>query len=241
MYIVKEAVEYHIPHIPPIILMCLVVWVVLFLLSLLATRKIEIVPNGIQNFFEMAFERIFNLADRVIGEGAERYYPLFLGIFLFILISNILGVIPGMVSPTSNPNIPLSLALVVFFYYHLMGILKHKFGYIKNFIIPGLSVWMMPVNILIFFIELISHFVRPFSLSLRLFCNVFAKETLLGVLGFIVVSFIALPGLGKFIALMPIFLRPVVILLAILIGFIQALIFLILTIIYVGGAVKSED
>ncbi|MBN1384619.1 MAG: F0F1 ATP synthase subunit A [Elusimicrobia bacterium] len=240
MQIVKEAVELHIPYLPTVILMSLLVWGILFILSIIAVRKISIIPKGIQNFLEMTFEWILNFADNVIGPEAGKYYPLFLGIFLFIFTANILGVIPGLNSPTANPNIPLSLALAVFFYYHIQGFIKHKLGYIKNFIIPGLPLWMMPVNILIFFIEFISHLVRPFSLSLRLFCNIFAKETLLGCLAFLAVSIYALPGIGKFISLMPVFLRPMIILLAILIGFVQALIFLLLSIIYVGGAVKSE-
>lgn len=240
MQIVKEAIEYHIPHIPTTILMVLIVWGVILVLSVFAVKKISIVPKGLQNFLEMVFEWVFNLADTIIGSEAKRFYPLFLGIFLFIFVSNILGVIPGMISPTANLNIPIALALIVFIYYNAQGIVKHKLGYIKKFIVPGLPLWMMPVNILIFFIELISQFVRPFSLSLRLFCNVFAKETLLSVLGVLVITFFSLPGLFKSIAIMPLFLRPVIILLAILVGFVQAMIFLILSIIYVGGAVKSE-
>jgi len=240
MQIVKEAIEYHIPYVPTTILMVLIAWGVILVLSVFAAKKISIVPKGLQNFLEMVFEWVFNLADTIIGPEAKRFYPLFLGIFLFIFVSNILGVIPGMISPTANLNIPIALALIVFIYYNIQGIIKYKLGYIKKFIVPGLPLWMMPVNILIFFIELISQFVRPFSLSLRLFCNVFAKETLLSVLGVLVITFFLLPGTSKTILIMPLFLRPVIILLAILVGFVQAMIFLILSIIYVGGAVKSE-
>ncbi|MEW6557015.1 MAG: F0F1 ATP synthase subunit A [Elusimicrobiota bacterium] len=240
MQIVKEAVEFHIPYIPTAILMALIAWCIIFVLSILAVTKISIIPKGLQNFVETVFEWVFNLADTVIGAEAKRFYPLFLGVFLFIFVANVLGVIPGMISPTSNLNIPVALALTIFIYYNIQGVAKHKLGYIKKFVIPGLPLWMMPVNILIFFIELISQFVRPFSLSLRLFCNVFAKETLLGVLGGLVITFFLLPGVSKTILIMPLFLRPVIIILAILVGFIQALIFLILSMIYIAGAVKSE-
>lgn len=239
MQIVKEAVEFHIPHVPTAILMSLIAWFIIFILSVLAARRISVVPKGLQNFFEMVFEQIFNLADTVIGPEAKRYYPLLLGIFLFIFASNILGIVPGMISPTANLNIPVALAIIVFIYYNLQGFVKYKIGYFKHFIIPGLPLWMFPVNILIFFIEIISQFVRPFSLSLRLFCNVFAKETLLSVLGVLVITFFLLPGVSKTILVMPLFLRPVIILLAILVGFIQSLIFLILSMIYIAGAVKS--
>ncbi|MBI5573566.1 MAG: F0F1 ATP synthase subunit A [Elusimicrobia bacterium] len=240
MQIVKEAIEYHIPHIPTTILMSLTAWFVIFVFFILAVRKISLIPSGLQNFFEMIFEGIFNLADEIIGNEAKKYYPLFLGIFFFIFVSNILGIVPGLISPTGNINVPISLAIIVFIYYNLQGFVKYKIGYLKHFIVPGLPVWMFPVNILIFFIEIISQFVRPFSLSLRLFCNVFAKETLLGVLGVLVITFFSLPGLLKSIVIMPVFLRPFIIILAVLIGLVQALIFLILSIIYVGGAVKSE-
>jgi F-type H+-transporting ATPase subunit a len=205
MQIVKEAIEYHIPHIPTTILMVLIVWGVILVLSVSATIKISIIPKGLQNFLEMVFEWVFNLADTIIGSEAKRFYPLFLGVFLFIFVSNILGVIPGMISPTANLNIPIALALIVFIYYNIQGVVKYKFAYIKKFIVPGLPLWMMPVNILIFFIELISQFVRPFSLSLRLFCNVFAKETLLSVLGVLVITFFLLPGTSKTILIMPLF------------------------------------
>lgn len=240
MQIVREAIEYHIPQIPTTILMSLTAWLVIFVFFILAVRKISVYPSGLQNFFEMVLEPIFNLSDEIIGGEAKKYYPLFLGVFFFIFVSNILGIIPGMISPTSNINVPISLAIIVFVYYNIQGLVKHKLGYIKNFIVPGLPLWMMPVNILIFFIEVISQFVRPFSLSLRLFCNVFAKETLLGVLGLLVITFFSLPGVSKMILIMPLFLRPIVILLAILIGLVQAFIFLILSIIYVAGAVKSQ-
>lgn len=240
MQIVKESVEFHIPYVPTILLMISIVWIIIFVLSFLSSRKASLYPKGLQNFTEIIFEWIFQLADSVIGGEAFKYYPLFLGIFLFILVANILGIIPGLISPTANPNIPVALAITVFFYYHLQGFIKHGFAYFKNFIIPGLPFWMLPVNILIFFIEIISHLVRPFSLSLRLFCNLFAKEALLAVLGYIVVSFFVLQGMEKYILIMPLLLRPVIILLAVLIGAVQAFIFLILSIIYVGGAVKSE-
>ncbi|MFH0948681.1 MAG: F0F1 ATP synthase subunit A [Elusimicrobiota bacterium] len=243
MQIVKEAIEYHIPHIPTTVLMSLIAWFVIFVFFVLAVRKSRhgnLIPSGLQNFFEIVFEAIFNLADETIGPEAKKYYPLFLGIFFFIFVSNILGIFPGLISPTGNINVPISLAIIVFIYYNIQGFLKYKIAYLKHFIIPGLPIWMFPVNMLVFFIEIISQFVRPFSLVLRLFCNIFAKETLLGVLSILIITFSALPGILKSIVVMPFFLRPFVILLAVLIGFVQALIFLILSIFYIGGAVKSQ-
>ncbi|HAM38106.1 MAG: ATP synthase F0 subunit A [Elusimicrobia bacterium RIFOXYC2_FULL_34_12] len=240
MQIVKEAIEFHIPYVHAITLMSFISWILISAFSLIATHKMSVIPKNIQNLLEIIFEQIFNLADTIIGKDAKKYYPLFLGIFFFIFISNIMGVIPGMLSPTSNLNIPIALSITVFIYYNLQGIYKHKMNYLKKFIIPTLPLWMFPVNILIFFIEIISQFVRPFSLSLRLFCNIFAKETLLGVMCSLILTFLILPGVSKTILIMPLFLRPVIILLALLIGLVQALIFLILSITYIAGAVKSE-
>lgn len=240
MSIVKEAVEYNIPYIPVAALMSLLVWGIIFAVSLLAARKISVYPKGAQNIAEMIFESIFSLADTAIGEEAYKYYPLFLGLSFFIFVSNILGTVPGFISPTSNPNICIGLAVTVFLYYNFQGILKYKFKYIKHFYIPGLPLWMAPVNVLVFFIEVISHFVRPFSLAIRLFCNIFSKEALLSFLAFLVASFIASGGIERYIAVMPFLLRPAVILLAFLLGLVQTLIFLILSIVYIAGAVKAE-
>jgi len=240
MQVLKEAIEYNIPHISTTVLMILVVWFIILILFLAVSRKISVIPSKLQGFFEIIFEFIINLADEIIGSDAVKYYPLFLGIFFFILVANLIGIIPGLVSPTSNINIPLSLAVIVFIYYNVQGFLKYKLSYFRHFIIPGLPFWMLPINILVFFIEIISQFVRPFSLTLRLFCNIFAKETLLGVLGLLIITFFSLSGVLKLIVIMPLILRPFIILLAVLIGLVQAFIFLILSIVYVAGAVKME-
>jgi len=240
MSIVKEAVEYNIPHLPVVVLMSAVAWAAVFALSIAASRKVSLYPSGAQNVVEMIFEKIFALADSAIGEEAYRYYPLFLGLAFFIFVSNILGAIPGLISPTSNPNVCIGLAVTVFVYYNFQGIRKYGFGYLKHFYIPGLPLWLIPVNVLVFFIELISNFVRPFSLAIRLFCNIFSKEALLSFLAFLVASFVSSGGIEKYIAVMPFLLRPAVVLLAFLLGLVQTLIFLILSIVYIAGAVKSE-
>jgi F-type H+-transporting ATPase subunit a len=240
MQVAKEAIEYNIPHLPPVILMTFVAWAIVAAFSLIAARKASAVPKGLQNFAEFLFEWVFQLADRIVGPEAPRFYPLFFGIFFFVFTANVIGVIPGLISPTSNPNVPIALALTVFVYYNAQGFIRHGFGYFKHFIIPGLPLWMLPVNVLIFFIEIISQFVRPFSLSIRLFCNIFSKEALLGVLAYLTVVFFAFHGMEKAITIMPFLLRPVVILLAFLLSMVQMLIFLILSMVYIAGVVKSE-
>jgi F-type H+-transporting ATPase subunit a len=240
MQAVKEAVEIHVPGIPTPLLMSWLVWGILITLSLLAVRKRSLVPSGLQNFFEAMFQQLFQLAEDIVGHEAKKFYPLFLGLFFYIFFANLLGLFPGLSSPTANLNTPAALAVFVFLFYQTMGFKKHGIGYLKHFIVPGLPWWLMPVNGLIFIIEVISHFVRPVSLTIRLFGNLFAKETLLGVLASLLISFLSLQGGIKLLTLMPLFLRPVIMLLGVLIGLVQAMIFLILTMIYLGSAIKSE-
>jgi F-type H+-transporting ATPase subunit a len=210
--------------------------------SLIAVRTFKLVPGRLQNGVEIGLEYVFNLADAVIGPTAYRYYPLFLGLFLFILVSNLLGLIPGLVSPASDLTLTAALAFVVFVYYNFQGFRVHGIGYLRHFTGPDLPLYLLPVRILIAVIELIGTFARPFSMALRLFCNIFSKEMLLGLLAFLLLNFLLGEGaLSKGLAVAPLVLRPLILLLGLLVGFIQALVFLILAISYVGGAVVSEE
>ncbi|MBU0952605.1 MAG: F0F1 ATP synthase subunit A [Elusimicrobia bacterium] len=242
MSIVPESIEYHIAHVPTSILMSLLVWAILLVLSLVVLKSFKYIPGKIQAALEACFEYIFKLADESIGPEAFRYYPLFLGIFLYVLVSNIIGLIPGLISPTSDPYVTVTLALVVFIYYNFQGFLKKGWGYLGHFFGPKLPWYMFPINILMFIIEMISNFARPFSLAMRLFCNIFSKEILLGVLALLVLKFFFGNGpIEKALTVGPLVLRPLILLLGLMIGIIQALIFLVLTISYVAGAVKSEE
>ncbi len=241
MSLVPESIEFHIHNIPATLLMSWVVWVIIAVPSLVIARTMRAVPAGMQNFFEMCFEGVFSLADESIGEDAPRYYPLFIGIFIYILVGNILGLIPGFISPTSDFNTTVALALIVFVYYNFQGFRKHGLGYLKHFMGPELPWFMFPVRILMFVIEMISNFARPFSLALRLFCNIFSKEMLLGLLALIITQFFfGKTPIEKTLTVAPLLLRPFIILLGLMLGLIQALIFLILSIAYVAGAVHSE-
>lgn len=242
MEIIPQAIEFHIGKIPISMLMSWMSWSILFFLSFFSYLGFKYVPKRIQNIVEIFFETVFDFANNIIGKEAKQYYPLLLGIFFFICVSNWLGVIPGFSSPTADFNVPISLAIVVFVYYNLMGFKKHGVNYLKHFMGPLLPWYFFPINLLIFVIEIISHITRPLSLSIRLFCNIFAKEALLGVLALLLVTFLGSPSfLGKVLSIAPLILRPIVILLALLIGFIQAMIFLILSTIYIAGAVSVEE
>jgi len=235
---IGEAIEYSL-RVPTPLLMSWVTVLVLFVLSWLAIRRLRESPGRLQGAFETAFQFVFDLVDSSIGPEGRSYYPLFLGIFLYILVGNLLGLIPGLMSPTANLNTTIALALVVFFSIHFFGIRKQGFfRYLAHFG-AGVPLWLKP---LMFVIEFISELARPLSLSFRLFGNIMAKEVLLGILAFLVVFLYSAGGVvDTAMTVVPLLLRPLIILLGLLVGFIQAFIFTLLSIVYVAGAVRTHS
>jgi len=141
-------------------------------------------------------------------------------LFIFVLLMNLIGVIPGFESPTMTPAVPAGLAIAVFFYYHAMGVREQGVGrYLVHF--AGPMPWLAPLMIPI---EFISHLARPLSLTIRLYANMFAGEMV--TITFLSLTYLVLPavfmGLHVFVA------------------FLQAFIFMLLTVIYVSGAVAHE-
>jgi len=219
--------------------MSLVTVLILVGLSFAATRRLQTVPRGLQAGFELVFGFIFGLVDETIGPEGRRLYPLFLGLFFFILVGNLIGLVPGLMSPTSNLSTTAALALVVFFGTHALGIRKHGiFGYLKH-MTAGVPWWLKP---LMFVIELISELARPLSLSFRLFGNIMAKEVLLGILTFLVFYLYHAGGVvDTAMTIVPLLLRPVIILLGVLVSFLQAYIFTMLSVAYIGSAIKVHS
>jgi F-type H+-transporting ATPase subunit a len=176
-------------------------------------------PGKIQHLLEVVYEFIHAQAEEVVGHGSSKYIPFFGTIFLFILFMNLVGLIPGFDSPTMYPMVPLGLAVSVFIFYHAAGLKANKAGYIKQFLGP-----MLPLAPLVLVIEIVSHFARPLSLTVRLFANMFAGEQV----------YIAFISLTKVIV-------PVIFIgLHLFVGVLQAYIFMLLAMIYVGGAVSHE-
>jgi F-type H+-transporting ATPase subunit a len=234
---IGEAVRYRL-GIPTPLLMSWVTVVILFVLSFFATRRLKKVPGGLQAVFETGFQFIFDIVDETVGPDGHALYPLFIGLFLFILVANLLGLVPGFSSPTANLNTTIALALVVFGSIHVLGIRKRGlFGYIAHFT-AGVPWWLKP---LMFVIEMISELARPLSLSFRLFGNLMAKEVLLGILAFLTVFLYHAGGVvDTTLTIVPLLLRPLIILLGLLVGFLQAYIFTVLAIAYIGGAVSAH-
>ncbi|MEA3363301.1 MAG: F0F1 ATP synthase subunit A [Thermodesulfobacteriota bacterium] len=194
------------------------VMAILIVVAFLASRSLTLVPSGVQNLMESVVGGIEGLIEETMGEEGKAYFPLIATFALFILVSNLLALIPGFYPPTANLNTNIALALTVFVLTHVVGIKKHGFGYIKHFMGPIL--WLAPLMLII---ELISHLARPLSLSLRLFGNMYGHEVVLMI----------------FLALVPLFLPIPMMLMGVLIAFIQTFVFTLLAMIYIAGALEE--
>lgn len=175
-------------------------------------------PTGVQNFMEVVIGGLENFIEEIMGPEGKQYFTLIASLFLFILVCNLQGLIPGFDSPTANLNTTLALALVSFAATHYIGVVRHKFSYIKHFMGPmwGLAPLMLPI-------EIISHFARVLSLSFRLFGNMVAKHKLLLVLALLAPYVAPVPILG----------------LGLLVAFVQAGVFTLLTMLYLSGSIEE--
>jgi F-type H+-transporting ATPase subunit a len=197
---------------------------ILIAIALMIRGAMALVPRGTQNVVEVLAGLTLKLTTDTMGEHwGPKFFPLVGTIFLYIMVSNFMGLIPGFTSPTGNLNMTASMALPVFMATHFYGMKLHGFGYIKHFLGPIRSLSAIPLMILIFPIELISHAARPLTLAVRLFGNMTAKHQLLGVAAVLVPALI-----------------PVLILaLGVLVSFVQAYVFALLTSLYLAGAVEE--
>lgn len=190
---------------------------ILFLCGFLLRGKTQMVPTGLQNFFEVLIGGLEEFTVTTIGEKGRKIFPLLCGIFLFILTMNLLGLVPGCDAPTANINTNAAMALFVFFYYNAVGLRRWGPGYIKHFMGP-----VLPLAPLMLPIELISHVARPLSLTLRLFGNIRGEEIVLLL----------------FFAMAPIFATLPTYFLFMLAKSLQAFIFYMLTMLYLQGAME---
>jgi len=196
-------------------------WFVMLLLIALAfviSRGIKMVPSGWQNLMESVVGGIENLITETMGPKGKTYFPLIATFALFILVSNLVALVPGFYPPTANLNTNAAVALTVFAMTHIIGVKEHGISYLKHFMGPILA--LAP---LIFIIEIIGHLARPLSLSLRLFGNMYGHEIVLMI----------------FFALVPLFLPIPMMMMGILVAFIQAFVFTLLAMIYIAGALEE--
>ena len=203
----------------PVAMEILVVLVLLvFFMAVRASLSVE-KPGGLQHLVEATEEFIADQAHGVMGHGYERYIPYAVTIGFFILLGNLLGLVPGFESPTANPTVPLGCALLTFVYYHFHGLRVHRHYYIKQFIGP---VWALAPLMLL--IEVVSHFARILSLTVRLYANMFAGDMVT----------------LAFFSLVPVLVPVVFLGLHLFVSLVQTFIFVMLTLVYLGMAVSEE-
>jgi F-type H+-transporting ATPase subunit a len=202
---------------------------IILLFLFLGTRDKKIVPNKIQLIAEMFYTFVAKMISDTAGSKAKPYFPFIFSLFMFVLFCNMLGMLPYSFTVTSHIIVTLIMAIFIFVAVTVIGFLKHGFGYLKLFVPSGVPMVLLP---LITIIEIISYLSRPVSLSVRLFANMMAGHTMLKVFGGFVISLGMLGGwlpLGFSVALTG---------LEILVAFLQAYVFAILTCIYLNDALN---
>jgi F-type H+-transporting ATPase subunit a len=202
-----------------VVMQILVVFLLALIFAILRPRLSVDRPGGLQHIFELIYDFVHGQAEDQVGHDGAKYTGYFFTIFIFILVSNLIGLIPCFESPTNFAYVTCGCAMATFLYYHGVGIKALGFKYPLQFMGPMIALAPLMVPI-----EIVSHLARPLSLTVRLYANMFAGEQ---------VTLVFL-GMTKFIV-------PVIFMgLHIFVGVVQAYIFMLLTMVYVGGAVSHE-
>jgi len=193
--------------------------VTLIFFGWLAGKSVSMVPDTVQNVFETLVGGLEEFVVSITGEEGRKSFPLVITIFIFILLSNLFGLLPGFYPPTASINTTLACALIAVGWSHVIGLKYHGFKYIKHFLGP------IPLMIPMFLpIEIVSHIARVLSLTIRLFGNIAGHELVVGILLLLAGAFLVpLPimALGAFVAL------------------IQAFVFFLLATMYIAGSIEE--
>jgi F-type H+-transporting ATPase subunit a len=198
-----------------------------------ATAQRSLVPGRLQSFAEMLYEFVASTLKGAAGKEGMQYFPLVFSLFLFVLVANYVGMIPGAFTVTSHIIVTFALAMLVFLAVVVIGFAKHGLHFLGLFVPAGAPRWILP---LVIPIELISFLSRPISLSMRLFANMLAGHIALKVFAGFVVSLGAM-GIGGILgATLPLGMVVAMTALEVLVAFLQAYVFTILTCIYLNDA-----
>jgi F-type H+-transporting ATPase subunit a len=251
---IEHAPIFRLPGIPDHVTYTWVVMIILAGIAFVGSRRMDLVPRGTQNFLEVVLEQFQALIDDVIGPEGRPYLPLIATLGLFILTGNLLSLVPGVAGPTANLNTTAACALIVFISYHAIGIRTQGIlTYLNHFTGPmSWSLGMAPIKLLMIPIEVISHFARPLSLSLRLFGNMTGGHILLAIIFFLMgldgligwalsgsAAGAIVGGVGGLI--MVVFTVGFLYPLKILVSVLQAFIFVMLTMLYIAGATEHAE
>ena len=226
--VILEALGLPVPHGPvghsfleqicaPYMTYTWLVMAFLFFVAKLTVSNLEMVPGKGQNFWEIVIGGLDNFFEENMGRKlTDQFFPMLTTFGLYIAVANLIGLIPGYMSPTSSLNTTLALTIIVWLSHHFIGFREHGLNYYKHFMGP--MWWLVPLMLPI---EIISNLARLISLSIRLFGNIMAKETLLGILFMLA---------GAFFAPLPIML------LGVLVSLVQAMVFVLLAVVYFSQA-----
>ena len=196
-----------------------------------AMGRRQLVPGRLQSMAELSYEYIANMVRENLGEEGMKYFPWVFTIFMFILTLNLLGMIPHSFTVTSHIIVTFAFAAMVWIVVTIIGFWRHGVGFLRLFVPAGVPWWLLPIIVPI---ELISYFIRPISHSVRLFANMMAGHTMLKVFAGFVVGLGVLGGWAPF-AFMVAFTG-----LEVVVAFLQALIFTVLTCIYLNDALHMH-
>jgi len=191
------------------------------------------VPGRLQAMAEMSYEFVAGMVRSAAGETGMRFFPLVFCIFLFIVICNLIGLIPYSFTVTSQIIVTASLALLVFFTVVIVGLKDHGLSFLKVFVPPDVPIYILP---LVVAIEVFSFFVRPVSHSVRLFANMLAGHITLNVFGSFVVMLLGAGVVFKAFAVLPFLMTIGLFALELLVAFLQAYVFAMLTCMYLNDA-----
>ncbi|HEX3537557.1 MAG TPA: F0F1 ATP synthase subunit A [Stellaceae bacterium] len=208
-------------------LLMTIVVVLITALVLLGTRRASLVPGRLQSMVEMTYEFVADMIDSNVGREARDYVPFVFTLFTFILLANLLGLVPYSFTVTSHIIVTFALAAVVFIGVTIIGIARHGFHFLSFFVPHGVP---LPLLVVLVPIEVLSYFIRPFTLSIRLFANMLAGHTMLAILG----GFAASIGL---LAIFPLAINTAMFALELLVAVLQAYVFAILTCLYLRDAI----
>jgi len=198
--------------------------VILIVAAFIVRGSLQLIPKGFQNFIEVVMQAMLDLVEENIGhKWGRQLFPFICAIFMYILVSNLMGLIPGFTAATANVNTNAAMAIPVFLATHFYGIRIHGIKYLNHFLGPIRSPAAIVLMLLMFVIELIGHIARPLTLTVRLFGNMVAKHILLLVLA--ILAPLVVPGL--------------ILALGLLVSVVQAFVFTLLSTLYLAGAVEE--
>ncbi len=223
-YIPAWAVDY----VNPVVITAWLVVLILAVVAYLGGRHLRLVPTGLQNLWEVVIEAMEGMGREMIGLGGQRFAPFITTIFVYVFFNSLIGLVPGFVAPSASLSSTFAPAIVVFFAVQYFGFREHGIRYLKHF--TG-DVWFLaPIMV---FVHLIGELAKPLSLAVRLFGNTFGDDTL-------VAEFIKLSADIMHAIWVPLPLQLPFLFLALLIAFIQALVFMMLTCAYINMVIGHD-